>query len=297
MVRVRVLGALAVEGVDLARLGSRKARRLLARLALARGRPVGTDALVELLWPDPDRPANPADQVSVLVSRTRAVLGADRLPRTSAGYALRADWLDLDALAELAAEARRRLGAGSPTPAWSAADAALALYRGPLLADEPPADWLDAERVSAERTAGAARLVAAEAALAAGDPWSAAERAAAVLALEPYQEAALRVLMRALAGSGRPGRALSVYAEAAARLRDELGVDPAPETRAVHVDLLRAEPAAVPAPADLPPAALPGRAGELESLNEAYATAAAGRPVLVRVDGEAGIGKTRLLRA
>src|SRR5438045_2649207 len=48
--RVRVLGGLAVEGVDLTRLGSRKARRVLARLALARGAPVSVDALIETVW-------------------------------------------------------------------------------------------------------------------------------------------------------------------------------------------------------------------------------------------------------
>jgi len=56
--RVRLLGGLDVEGVEYARLGSRKARRLLARLALGRGRPVGADLLVEVVWPEPDRPGH-----------------------------------------------------------------------------------------------------------------------------------------------------------------------------------------------------------------------------------------------
>src|SRR5689334_9751293 len=70
-VRVRVLGGLAVDGVDLTRLGSRKARRVLARLALARGAPVSADALVETVWGD-DPPSHPADQLSVLISRLRS---------------------------------------------------------------------------------------------------------------------------------------------------------------------------------------------------------------------------------
>src|SRR5207244_4338066 len=99
--RVRVLGAFTVEGVALRAFGTRRARTLLKVLALGRGRPVSVDRLVECLWPD-GRPARPSVQVSVLVSRLRSVLGPDRLPHTPAGYALVADWIDAQALDELA---------------------------------------------------------------------------------------------------------------------------------------------------------------------------------------------------
>jgi len=92
-VRVRVLGGLAVEGVDLGRLSSRKARRLLSRLAIARGASVSVDTLAQVVWGD-ELPSHPADQLSVLVSRLRSALGADRLTRTQAGYTLMADWLE-----------------------------------------------------------------------------------------------------------------------------------------------------------------------------------------------------------
>jgi len=295
--RVRLLGGLDVEGVEYARLGSRKARRLLARLALGRGRPVGADLLVEVVWPEPDRPGHPGDQLSVLVSRLRAVLGAARLPRVGTGYALHAEWLDVDALVGLVGEARRRLAAGTVAPARAAIDAALALDRGVLLPDEPPADWLDPERVAAARSAIAARLVCAEVALAGHDPWSAADAAWAVLAAEPYDEAALRLLMVALANSGRPAQAITAYAELAARLRGELGVDPAPQTTAGYLELLRAEPVTAPVTAGATGVRLPGRDEQLRLLDEAYAQAGTGTAVLVRVQGEAGIGKTRLLDA
>src|SRR4051812_46726700 len=95
--RARVLGEFVLEGVEPRRLGSRKARTLLKVLALARGRPVAVDALADCVWPE-TAPARPAEQVGVLVSRLRAVLGAGRLPRSGAGYTLRLDWLDLEAL-------------------------------------------------------------------------------------------------------------------------------------------------------------------------------------------------------
>jgi DNA-binding SARP family transcriptional activator len=87
---VRLLGGFAVDGLDLADLGSRKARQLLALLALGRGREVRTDVLVEALWPGRP-PGNPADQVAVLASRIRRRIGADRVQHGDGGYRLRYD--------------------------------------------------------------------------------------------------------------------------------------------------------------------------------------------------------------
>jgi DNA-binding SARP family transcriptional activator len=109
--RLRLLGELQIEGFDEARLERRQLRTLLKVLALGRGRPVGVDRLVDCLWGD-EPPAHPADQVSVLVSRLRNVLGPGRVERNDAGSTLVVDWLDLDALAEYAAEADRRLATG-----------------------------------------------------------------------------------------------------------------------------------------------------------------------------------------
>ncbi len=293
-VRVRVLGGLVVEGVDLARLSSRKARRALARLAVGRGTPVTAEALADVVWGE-DQPSQPADQLSVLVSRLRSVLGAERITRGPAGYTLVADWLDVAVLAELAIQARRRLDAGATAPATAAARAAIELLRGPVLPEEPAESaWLEAERAEAARHAATARLVAAEAALDSGDPWGAADAAQRALGAEPYDEAALRALMRAHERSGRPALALAAYASLAQRLADELGVDPSPDTQAVHLRLLRAQPVAEP----VVPAALPGRAGELVRLRDALDRVRdAATPELVLIEGDAGIGKTRLLAA
>ena len=64
---------------------------------------------------------------------------------------------------------------------------------------------------------------------------------------DPYDEAALRTLMRAHVAAGRPASALAEFARVRELLAEELGVDPAPETRALHEALLRAEPAAAAA--------------------------------------------------
>jgi DNA-binding SARP family transcriptional activator len=302
-VRVRVLGELEVEGLTPHELGSRKARTLLKVLAVARGRPVAVDQLVESLWPDEEAgPSRPEEQVAVLVSRLRAVLGTERLVRTDAGYALLYDWLDVAALDELASEAARRLAAGSHALARAAADAALALTRGPLLADEPEAAWLRGARAAAERLIAEISLTAARAALGGGDAAAASSLAATMLEHDPFDEAALRVLMEAHAAAGRPALAVAAYGRARERLSEELGVDPAPETEMLYLRVLRQE--AAPNPTHLPgprrPAkrvvsVLPGRQRELAALDAALEVAVAGQVELLLVEGEAGIGKSRLL--
>ncbi|WP_020523920.1 ATP-binding protein [Catelliglobosispora koreensis] len=297
VLRVRLLGGLDIEGVEFAQLGSRKARTLLARLALGRGSSIAADALTEIIWPV-DPPKRSADQLSVLVSRLRSVLGAQALPRVGRGYALLADWLDVDALAGLVTEARARLEAGGLAPARSAIDAALALDRGPLLPDEDPRPWLEPEREAAARASALARLTSAQIAFAAGDPWTAIAAAASTLDIDTYDEAALRLLMSACASAGRPAQGIAAYLEMAQRLRDELGIDPAAETTASYVDLLQQK-----VPAEVKRAGtqrlqgerLPGRERELRLLDEALADAKSGQAVSVAIRGEAGIGKSRLL--
>jgi DNA-binding SARP family transcriptional activator/tetratricopeptide (TPR) repeat protein len=314
--RVRVLGGFEIEGFGAHQLGSRKARTLLKVLALARGRPVAVDELIERLWPDEEQsPSRPDEQVAVLVSRLRAVLGPDRLIRTDAGHSLRYDWLDVAELGELAEEAGRRLSAGSFALARAAADAALALVRGPVLADEPDAPWVTGERVAAERLIAQIRLCAVTAALNAGEYATAAHLASAIVDRNPYDEAALRALMEAHALMARPALAVAAYGALRERLSEELGMDPAPQTESIYLRILRqqpprgdddglaqtgqslgAVPSAVAGRDRLPRRALAGRERELAVLDAALERAAAGGAELVVVEGEAGIGKSRLLQ-
>ena len=256
------------------------------------------DAVIDTLWPNEDVPAKPMEQIGVLVSRLRAVLGSDRLVRSDAGWALAIDWLDVVELEDRVTEAAARLAAGSPTAARAAARAALALVRGELLADEPDPVWAEADRALVRRTVARARIVAAEAALAAGDPGEAAAVAEGALDHDPYDEAALRTLMRAHTAAGRPASALAAYARVRERLGDDLGVDPVKETEELHTAILLGDVVAPPRPSD--PAekgrtSIVGRSAELAALNGHLATAERGDAVAVLVEGEAGIGKTALL--
>lgn len=292
-VRVRLLGGLQVEGLEEREIGSRKGRTLLKLLVLARGAAVSADRIVDVLWGD-DTPSRPADQVGVLVSRLRAVLGADRVTRTDAGYALRVDWLDLDEIDERVAEAERRHAAGRPAAARAAAEAALALVRGPLVPDED-GEWVEAPRAAAARLVRRAQLVLTEAATAAGDHGAAVAAAEDVLDADPYDEAALRALMRAHVAAGRPASALAAYVRVRERLAEDLGIPPSEATEELHDAIVLGD--ATPAPA-LPATARPvlaGRSHELAALRRALSEAEAGESVLVVLEGEAGIGKTALL--
>ena len=206
-----MLGEFRLDGVELTALRSRKARVLLKVLALAGGATVATDALVDTLWGD-DLPDDPGRDLAVLVSRGRTLLGAERLPRREGGYALVADWCDRDELAALSREAARRHALGDIAGSRAAAETALALVRGELLADEQPEAWLLAARASTAALVAVTRAIAAEAALAGGQFGDAATHARSALEHDPFDEAALRLLMRAHAAAGRPASALAANA-------------------------------------------------------------------------------------
>ena len=84
---LRVLSDFGVDGVEPAALGSRKGRLALCVLALAGGQVVPADVLADALWGDAP-PARPEDQLAVLISRLRSVLGRDRIQHRDRGYLL-----------------------------------------------------------------------------------------------------------------------------------------------------------------------------------------------------------------
>ena len=291
---VRVLGDFGVDGAEPQAIGSRKARLALQLLALAEGQVVPSDVLIDALWADAP-PARPDDQLAVLMSRLRSVLGRDRIEHRDHGYLLRCDWLDAAELAMLTDEVERRRGAGNVVGAAAAARVALSLLRGATPVPVP-GEWAQLRQAGLERLASRGRLAAATALLEAGDWVAAADAAAAALERDPYEEAALRVLLRAYVMGGQAAAALAAYASARDRLADELGTDPSPETTALYTAILRGEvavPAPVPASAAM---GLVGRDDELAYLDAIAARARGGSVEVVVVDGEAGIGKTALLR-
>ena len=291
---VRVLSDFGVDGIEPQAFGSRKARLALQLLAIAGGHAVPADVLIDALW-DTAPPARPEDQLAVLMSRLRSVLGRDRIEHRDQGYLLHCDWIDATELATLTREVETRRETGHVMGAVAAARVALSLIRG----DGPqplPGEWAQLRHAELERLISRARLVAATALLEAGDWMAASDAASAAAERDPYDEAALRVLLRAHVMGGRVAGALAIYAAARERMADELGIDPAPETTALYTAILRGELTVPARPAPASPG-LVGRDDELACLEAIATRARGGSAEVVVVDGEAGIGKTTLVRA
>jgi DNA-binding SARP family transcriptional activator/tetratricopeptide (TPR) repeat protein len=291
---VRLLGEFGIDGYAQAAFGSKKARLALQLLALAQGNAVPIDVLVDALWGDA-APARPEDQLAVLMSRLRSVLGRERIDHRDGGYVLHYDWLDVAQLSHLVAEMERRRATGNFVGAGAAARVALSLL-GPAGPSVPAGEWAQLRRAELDRLSARARLSAARALLDAGDWIAACDAATAALERDPYDESALRIVMRGYALGGQSAAALAAYATNRERLADDLGADPSRETAALHTAILRGEVAAAAA-AEAGSMTLVGRVDELAFLDATALRSRDGVVEVVVVVGEAGIGKTTLLRA
>jgi DNA-binding SARP family transcriptional activator len=240
MTWVMVLGECTVRrnGRDLpsSEVGSRKARLLLAQLAVADGRPVIVEDLVAALWPARP-PRHQAENVATLVSRLRSVLGPDAIVRHGNGYRLgRGIVVDLTAAAGLVGRAE----AQQPAAALEAALCALnILDRGEVLPDQPVSELVERARRRHADLCRRARLAAAHAALRTGDIRLAHATASAAVRADPLDETAHRALMRANRTAGERGQALAVYERLRHTLTTELGADPSPQTQRLHLEILR----------------------------------------------------------
>ncbi len=304
-VRIRVCSVLTVETADRVLvghdIGSRKARTLLAFLVSQRGRVVPLDRVADIVWPA-GAPADPAANVATLVSRMRRILGEGVLVASGRVYGVVADacTVDLDEAKALVVEGLSRLAAGEPALAAAAARRALHLLGSqPALPDESDVDWVFHVRRDVDELRRKARHVLSEATTSTG-PAEALEAASDAVAADPYDERAVRDVMRARVADGSVAAALSAYDELAGRLREDLGIDPAAATAQLHLAILRGE--------RLPPedaerrrrpqrATLVGREAELAALDRLWVDAGGGVGHLLLVQGVGGIGKTRLLDA
>ncbi|GAB2957884.1 BTAD domain-containing putative transcriptional regulator [Saccharothrix stipae] len=291
--RVGVLGPLEVTADGTAvEVGGARVRALLVRLAVAAGRVVTTDELADALWPE-DKPADEVAAVRSLVSRLRRALPVDVLRSAHGGYRLDlpADAVDALRFDRLAREARTALAAGDPTTAGRLASEALALWRGPALADAAGAPFAVGYVAGLDET----RLGVLEDGATAGLARGRAEHLVAELtdlaASHPLRERLQALLLRALVATGRPAEALAAYEDIRRRFADELGADPGPELRATHREILRAEPADQPRAGNLrtPLTGLIGRSAEVERVTGQLAAHR-----LVTLVGPGGAGKTRL---
>ena len=135
-VQFRVLGPLEVDAGDgPIPLGGPKQRAVLANLLIRANQLVPADTLIDEIWGD-DPPERARHTLQTYVSNLRRALGGDRLQGRSPGYILLVDPFDLDAARfdSLVRDAKEALPV-APTVAVATLDDALALWRGPALAD------------------------------------------------------------------------------------------------------------------------------------------------------------------
>ena len=268
MLEFRVLGPLQVarEG-RLLPLGGIKQRGLLALLLLDRNRVVPRDRLVDALWGE-EPPQSAANSIQVYVSKLRRLLddgepGTDgALVTEPPGYRLCVPpgEVDADEFERLVAAGTDAVGAGSFDEAEATLSRALALWRGPALADLAP-DFAQAAITRLEGLRLQALEARFEAMLAVGRETEAVGELQALVALHPLDERLRAQLMLALYRSGRQADALETYRSSRRLLTEELGLEPSPELRALEQSILRQDEAlGRPETPTQPPPATPARA-------------------------------------
>lgn len=328
--RYRLLGPLRVTRGDVpVDIGPPKQRAVLAVLLLAQGRVVSVDRLIDAVWGD-DVPGSATASLQAYVSNLRRALrgGAEAsdvaspIVRQSPGYYLDVAPEDVD-VAEFTTRCARA-GAAIDEARWddalSQADTAIALWRGPFLADLRDEEWVGREAARIDelhRDCLDSRITAL---LALGRAPAALAEAAELSAAHPLSDRACWLHVLALYRSGRTSDALGAYTRHARVLDDELGLEPGVELRDLQTAVLRQAPElaawprspewtgavelnATPTPAvpSTPVAAsaqpqltLIGRHRELATVAEVLGDAAGGDTRWLVLSGPPGIGKTRL---
>jgi DNA-binding SARP family transcriptional activator len=247
--RLYLAGNVAIEHEDVLvperRLPGRQGRLTLAVLGWERERPVPLEELADVVWegapPDAWQTA-----LRALVSKLRGALdeagGGATIEHAFGCYQLRlpADgWVDVEAAGAAVHEAETALRSGELQDAVGSALVANAIARRTFLAGDVGV-WVERCREQLQQIRVRALEVRGRAALANRDPVGAVTDAELVVELEPYRETGHVLLMEAHAAAGNAAQALAAYERLRAKLADELGASPAPETESAFLEILRA---------------------------------------------------------
>jgi DNA-binding SARP family transcriptional activator/tetratricopeptide (TPR) repeat protein len=302
---IRLLGPLEVSAggrpID---VDTRKALAIVALVA-AESRPFARDELAAMFWPEADDESARGALRRTLSALRTAATGGDGLliERTRVAIDPAVASVDLADLERLAA-----------SPARADLEAAATLARGPFLAGfalrDSPAfdDWQAARATRVERTVGELLDRLAAARLTDGDAAGAIEIARRRVDLDPLDEPGQRRLIELLATAGDRAGAIRQYRSLVALFDRELGVAPLQKTTELYAAIREdrgdgergspgrvrvSEPAALAEPEPMRGMPFVGREREFAAVLAAAGLAHPnGR--LVVVEGEAGIGKTRL---
>ena len=240
----RILGSLeAYEGDSRVALGGARCRAVLAVLVVCANRPVSAGRLVDEVWGDP-APASAGNVVQGHISDLRRALGRDAIETRGDAYVLHVarGGRDIDRFEQLAARGDEAFRAGRHEEASAAFAEALALWRGPALADIAEGGLLVAEalRLGEIRLHALERRIEAD--LACGRHAELVGELRALVAEHPLREPLTAHLALALYRAGRQVEALDVLREARRSLADELGLDPGPRLQELERAILQHDP-------------------------------------------------------
>lgn len=307
MLKVHVLGDVGVT-VDGTRfeIAAPRQRALLAILALEANRAVNAAALIDDIWGD-NLPVHPEAALQVLVSRLRTALGpaACRLASGHAAYRLDVakDELDIASAMDNLIRAQGWLQQNEPAHAVREVDIPLSRWSADALGYLEPFPCYERASRRVRDLWVALFSLRVDALLAAGRHVEVLAEIDAWIADSPWDEQRRAQQMLALYLGGRQVDALRAYDEFRERLIEQLGIDPTAQLRELHHRILHHDAALVPRGAGLvsvlPPwtsLRLPfmGRSREEERILGCLRTVAAGSPRMILIEGEPGIGKTRL---
>lgn len=297
--RLALLGlpSIAHDGLAVSGFISSKAQALLYYLAVT-GRPHSRESLAALFWGEmPDSNARANLRVTLCNLRqlfpNHLLAGRDTLAfNRAAPY-----WLDVEVF-------QAALGQLEPSPGATAETLvreAVALYCGEFLegfsVDGAPEfeAWALLQREQLRQAALQALHALTIYATEQGAYKRGIAYAMQLLALDPWREEAHRQLMLLLAFSEQRGAALAQYETCRRILAAELGIEPLEETTQLYERIRAAD---LGAPAAEAPQLLPlpfaGRGDEHAWLLHEWKSAHTSAKAIALIEGEAGIGKTRL---
>lgn len=224
-----------------ARWTSKKARLLLAYLAMKADAPTPRETLIETFWPgsSPDRGAN---NLSIAIHQIRTRLGGlvpgtDRGIRVEQGTyrlspSIRAT-IDVVEFDRCIAQARENLSVGDEGSARAHLRAAVALCTGDLLESDPYEEWtIEPRRAYAHTYQWALAWLAADAA-SSGDWGAVLQQGRTMVWRDAANEEGHRLIIQAHGELGNRGEALRQYRECVETLEGQVGVGPSPETKAL----------------------------------------------------------------
>jgi DNA-binding SARP family transcriptional activator len=236
--QIITLGRLRVEGPNGPLNGDWLEQRpgeLLKYLVSERRRVLPSDRIAEALWPEAGIEEG-RNRLRHYVHALRDRLEPERGTRSPAHFVVAhrgayrfdtsATWIDADAFEREARAGLSALERGSTRAAAAHLSAAMRLYQGDFLAEDPYVEWALDERERLRELAGRvlrAQIVIAEEE---GDLEAAADHARRLAGMEPFDHDVQRLFIALCLRRGRQSEALRRYAALRKRLLAEFGQEP-----------------------------------------------------------------------